>query len=48
MTHTNTVELAASIVKRWNHVLDLESRSRRGDETALRHRIAGGARSWLL
>lgn len=41
-------DLAASIVHRWNHVLDLEWRARNGDEVALRRRFATGLRSWLL
>lgn len=42
------IDLAATIVHRWNHVLDLEWRARHGDEAALRRRIAAGLRSWLL
>ncbi len=42
------IDLAASIVHRWNHVLDLEWQARNGDETALRRRIATGLRNWLL
>ena len=41
-------DLAASIVHRWNHVLDLEWKALHGDEAAWRRRFAGGLRSWLL
>ena len=42
------IDLASSIVHRWNHVLDLEWRARHGDERALQRRIASGLRSWFL
>lgn len=41
-------DLAATIVHRWDHALDLEWQARNGDERALRSRIATGLRSWLL
>jgi hypothetical protein len=42
------IDLATTIVRRWNHVLDLEWQARNGNEAALRRRMAAGLRSWLL
>lgn len=42
------IDLANSIVRRWNHVLETEWQARSGDERALRRRIASGIRFWLL
>jgi hypothetical protein len=42
------IDLAATIVNRWDHVLNLEWQARRGDEKALRSRLASGVRNWLL
>ncbi|HSF86067.1 MAG TPA: hypothetical protein VLG28_10500 [Acidimicrobiia bacterium] len=45
---THDPQFAASIVNRWNHVLDLELAARRGDERALRARETIGLRRWFL
>lgn len=48
MQNANESMVTASIVHRWDRVLDLEIAARSGDESALRFREIVGLRRWFL
>lgn len=47
MHTSHETSLATSIIRRWDHVLDVEIAARRGDEKALRIRENTGLRNWF-